>query len=276
MTSPVAEWLAPVLSLPGRGWRTAPETAPEPRRREDPMHRWYRESRLGGYTDIDGTVAFYGRVRALLPEHGVVADVGCGRGAAFDDPVAFRRELRTLRGHAGRVVGIDVDPGAAGNPFLDEFRQMPATGAFPLADGECDLVVSDFVLEHVQDPAFFLSECRRVLKPGGRIALRTTNALGYVGLVSRLVPNRRHAKVVARAQDHRLAQDVFPTAYRCNTTRRLRKALSQAGFEAVVYGFESEPRYFEFSRFLYALAVMHQRFVPRAFRLSLFAFGEKA
>jgi hypothetical protein len=42
-----------------------------------------------------------------------------------------------------------------------------------------------------------------------------------------------------------------------------------------VYGYESEPRYFQFSRALYGLAVLHQRFAPRAFRLSLFAFGEK-
>ena len=138
------------------------------------------------------------------------------------------------------------------------------------------MVVSDFVLEHVADPDTFFAECRRILRPGGRIALRTTNALGYVGLFSRLIPNRRHAGVVAHAQDERRrARDVFPTAYQCNTTRRLRRALNGSGFDAVVYGYESEPRYFEFSRSLYALAVMHQRFAPSALRLSLFAFGER-
>jgi hypothetical protein len=77
-----------------------------------------------------------------------------------------------------------------------------------------------------------------------------------------------------RAQSERTAQDVFPTTYRCNTTRRLRKAMERAGFDAVVYGFESEPRYFQFSRLLYGLAVLHQRYAPRSLALSLFAFGE--
>lgn len=244
------------------------------RRADSPMLRWYGEARMGGYTDSDGTVAFYGRVHAILPPDAVVADVGCGRGCHANDPVPFRRVLRMLRGHAKRVIGVDVDPEAESNPLIDEFRQIGADGALPIADASCDLVVSDFVLEHVADPDAYLAECRRILKPGGRIALRTTNALGYVGLLSRLIPNRRHGSIVERAQNERTAQDVFPTTYRCNTTRRLRNAMERAGFDSVVYGFESEPRYFQFSRLLYALAVLHQRYAPRALRLSLFAFGE--
>lgn len=268
----VARALAPVLAFQRASRRPAGVAAGLDR----PMERWYPESRLGGYTDIDGTVAFYGRVQALLPKKATVLDVGCGRGAHWNDPVGFRRELRTLRGRASRVIGIDIDPAGAGNPFLDEFRSIPESGVFPVGQAECDLIVSDFVLEHVQDTELFFAECGRVLRPGGFIAIRTTNALSYVGLAARMVPNRRHADVVMRVQDdRRRARDVFPTAYKCNTTRKLRKALAQAGFDSTVYGYESEPRYFDFSRLLYGLAVAHQRFAPRAFRLSLFAFGEK-
>jgi SAM-dependent methyltransferase len=243
--------------------------------RPDPMLRWYPEARFGGYTDVDGTLAFYGRIRALLPEGALVADVGCGRGAHRDDPVAWRREVRVLRGRARRVVGIDVDPVAAGNPFLDEFRRIGPDGRFPLEDGAYDLVVSDFVLEHVADPEQFFAECWRVLRPGGRLALRTSNARGYVALAARLIPNRRHAQVVGRAQEARKAVDVFPTVYACNTAGKLRRALARAGFDAVVYGYEAEPRYFAFSRLLYAIAVLHQRFAPSWMRVSLLAYGEK-
>lgn len=243
--------------------------------RLDSLDRWYPEARFGGFTDIDGTLAFYGRVRALLPPDGVVADVGCGRGAHQDDPIAWRREVRVLRGHAKRVVGIDVDPAASENPFVDEFRVMGPEGRFPLEDASYDLVVSDFVLEHVRDPELFFAECQRVLRPGGHLALRTSNARGYVALAARLIPNRRHAAVVGRAQEARKAADVFPTVYACNTTGKLRRALARAGFDGVAYGAEAEPRYFAFSRLLYALAVLHQRFMPRALRLSLLAYARK-
>ncbi len=41
----------------------------------------------------------------------------------------------------------------------------------PFADGEFDVVVGNFVLNHVARPAATLAELRRVTRPGGRIAL---------------------------------------------------------------------------------------------------------
>ena len=96
-----------------------------------------------------------------------------------------------------------------------------------------------------------------------------------MALAARLIPNRRTRPWWGARQEERKALDVFPTVYACNTTGKLRRALTRFGFDAVVYGYEAEPRYFEFSRPLYALAVMHQRFAPRALSLSLFAYARK-
>ena len=243
--------------------------------KRDSIEIWYPESRFGGFTDVDGTVLFYSRVRSLVTSESVVLDVGCGRAAHSDDPVAYRRDLRKLRGHVRRVIGIDVDPASTENPWIDEFRPIAADGSFPVDTASCDVLVSDSVLEHVPNPTRFFSECSRVLRPGGVLALRTTNALGYVGLGSRLIPQRLHAQFLSRAQDEIEAEDYFPTVYACNTRRRLKNALERAGFECVVYSVDSEPRYFLFSRLLYALAVFHQRYSPAGLRLALFAFGRK-
>ena len=40
------------------------------------IQRFYPESRFGGFTDIDGTVAFYSRVNALVKPLYVVVDFG--------------------------------------------------------------------------------------------------------------------------------------------------------------------------------------------------------
>jgi len=59
--------------------------------------RFYPESRFGGFSDVDGTVAFYARVQAILTPESVVLDVGCGRGAGLqDDRVEYRRDLLRL------------------------------------------------------------------------------------------------------------------------------------------------------------------------------------
>ena len=235
------------------------------------MQRFYPESRFGGFTDVDGTVAFYLRVNALAAPHHVVVDFGCGQGAHATDPVPARLGLRVLKGKVSRVIGLDVDPRAAENPFLDEFRLLGPGEGWPVEAGSVDLVLCDNVLEHLPDPAAFFREARRVLRPGGYLSIRTPNVFSYFGLVSRLVPNRRHPAVLRVAQRGR--EDCFPTLYRANTVLTLRRLLRRHGFDSVVYGYEAEPSYLHFSRLAYALGVLHQKFAPGAMRLSIFAFG---
>jgi len=237
------------------------------------LQTYYPESRFGGFTDVDGTLIFYSHVSALLSPSAVVLDVGCGRGAYAADPVAVRRDLRVFKGRSQRVIGIDVDPAAVVNPFLDEFHQIQS-GWWPLEDETVDVCVSDWVLEHVEDPDQFFAEAYRVLKPGGYLCLRTANARGYVGLFARLIPNRYHASLVGRMPNNKQAQDVFPTRYRCNTRGAIKAMFARYGFDGCVYPHESEP-YYSFNRLSYWLGVQHQRFAPNAFRLALFAFGQK-
>jgi SAM-dependent methyltransferase len=233
----------------------------------------YPETRFGGFTRCDGTVAFYSRVHALLPPDAVVVDVGCGRGSYAFAAEGVQASMRRLQGGCARVIGLDVDPAAASNPWIDEFRLMSAKDGFPLDAGEVDFILVDNVIEHVEDPTGFLGECRRVVRCGGVIAIRTLNVASYVGLASRAVPNRLHGRVLGTVQRNRDPRDVFPTLYRCNTTRRLREVLTTSGFDPVVYAHDPEPAYLAFSRFTYLVGVLHQRYAPRAFGVNLFGFG---
>jgi SAM-dependent methyltransferase len=233
---------------------------------------FYPESRFGGYTDIDGTVVFYSRVQSLVTAESVVLDVGCGRGACAEDPIALRRELRIFKGKAKRVIGIDLDEAAASNPFLDEFHLLN-DAQWPVEAGSVDVIVCDNVIEHVEDPEAFFTQARRALRANGVICVRTPNSWGYVALCSRLVPNRHHARVLGKVQDGRKEEDVFPTLYRCNSIWAMRAMLRRHGFDHSVYGYEAEPSYLSFSRLAYWLGVWHQRLAPRFLKPALFAFG---
>jgi 2-polyprenyl-3-methyl-5-hydroxy-6-metoxy-1,4-benzoquinol methylase len=96
-----------------------------------------------------------------------VLDVGCGEGR-------FTAELAA----AGvKAVGIDVaeEPlrrARARHPELD-MRLVDAAGGWPLADASFDAVWAGEVIEHVADTAGWLSEVRRVLRPGGRLLAST-------------------------------------------------------------------------------------------------------
>ncbi len=244
-------------------------------RRAALTRRFHPESAYGGFTDRDGTIAFYVRVRALLGENDVALDVGCGRGTHEDDDVPLRRELRTLRHRCRKVIGIDVDPVGAENPTIDEFRLIPQGGPWPVEDASVDLAIADFVVEHVPDPEAFFAELERVVRPGGHVCLRTVNRRSYLGLVSRLVPNVLHARVLGRAHPERRPGDVFPTLYRCNTVKDMSSAFERHGFECAVYGTEAEPVYLGFSAPTYALGLAHARLAPRSLRVGLLGWGRR-
>lgn len=221
------------------------------------QEKFYPETLFGGYTDIDGTVAFFSRVNTLLDPSFVVLDVGCGRGEYDEDPVSVRKDLRILKGKVAKVIGIDVDEGAKDNPFLDEFHLI-SDGPWPVESNSVDLIVCDNVMEHVENPDQLVAEFCRVLKKDGYLCLRTPNRWNYISLVATLVPNKYHSKVTSFAQEGRKEEDVFPTFYRCNSSRKLKNIMKKNGFDSVVYTFEAEPSYLSFSWIAYALGVLHQ------------------
>jgi SAM-dependent methyltransferase len=236
--------------------------------------QFFPESKFGGFSNVDGTIVFYNRVNALLDPSDIVVDIGCGRGAYGEDPIPFRRALRILKGKCEKVIGIDLDPNASQNPHIDVFRLI--TGEhWPVERESANLCLADNVLEHVNEPEHFFSECRRILKPGGYLCIRTPNVLSYFGLFSKLVPNRGHVRTLQKVKEQVVEQDVFPTRYRCNTIGALRRILEKYGFEHYVYGYEAEPAYLSFSRLFYAAGVLFARFTPNLFRVGIHAFGVK-
>jgi SAM-dependent methyltransferase len=252
-----------------------PQRADARERLEALRRRHHPESEFGWFTDLDGAIRFYARVRELLPDDGVALDIGCGRGTQDDDPVRVRRDLRILRGHCRQVIGIDVDRAAADNRFIDEFRPLELDRPWPVEDASVDLALADFVVEHVAEPDAFFAEAARVIKPGGVICIRTINRRSYLGVASRLVPAGLHALTLRRAQPERKSEDVFPTVYRANTRAALSSALDRSGFEAVVYTAEDEPAYLTFNPLAYRLGLAHRRFAPRGMLIGLIAFGRR-
>jgi ubiquinone/menaquinone biosynthesis C-methylase UbiE len=234
---------------------------------------YYPESKLGGFTDIDGTIAFYMRINTLINPTSVVLDLGNGRGVYGEDPVSVRRELQIFKGRVHKIIGLDVDQAAEQNPFIDEFHLLESE-KWPLDDNSVDLIVCNWVLEHVEKPDAFFSEARRVLKDGGYLGIRTANSWSYVVFFSKLTPNKYHSQVLSKVQDNRKGEDVFPTVYKCNTIRKIRMIMKKYGFEHIVYGYESEPQYLSFSRIAYWLGVIHQRLAPKYIRPAIFAFAQ--
>lgn len=240
----------------------------------DLMRKHYPESQFGGFTDVDGNIIFHTRVNALIEPHMVFLDVGCGNGAhRRQDEVTYRKNLQIYKGKVKQVIGIDVDEKSRENPFLDEFRLI--RGNWPIENESVDLCLCQSVIEHISDPEHFFSEFQRVLKKDGYLCINTSNLFNYVSFISHIIPSTYHAKIINKVQLRRRQDDVFPTCYKCNTIRKLQRILTRHGFEGVVYGYEAEPGYLNFSGFAYFLGVLHQRYAPKFMKPVIYVFAKK-
>jgi SAM-dependent methyltransferase len=97
-----------------------------------------------------------------VPAGGRVLDYGCADapyGRFFSPGTEF--------------VGADLP----GNPAAT--LDLNPDGTVPVEDGAFDAVLSTQVLEHVEDPGLYLSECFRVVRPGGRLLLSTHGVFMY-------------------------------------------------------------------------------------------------
>lgn len=239
--------------------------------------RLYPEASVGGFSRLDGQIEFYTRINALVDEKSRVLDFGAGRGHWAVDPMpAMSRNLRWLKGKVAEVVGTDVDPAVLGNPSLDTALIVKLGEPLPLEDGSFDMIIADYVLEHVnkEDAQSVADDVMRLLKPGGWFAARTPNKWGMIGVGARVVPNKLHVRLLERLQPGRKAEDVFPTRYSMNTKRDLRRLFS--AHTVYVYGHTSEPTYFGHSTVAWRLAAGLGRVTPPAFAPTWMIFVQKA
>ena len=151
-------------------------------------------------------------------------DLGCGEGR-------FASELQRA---GAEVLAVDVaeEPlrrARSANPTL-ELSLIAPEGDWELPDAGFDVVWAGEVIEHVADTAGWLSEVRRVLRPGGSLLLSTPAHPRLRRLALALVPGRG-SDIWTPAGDH----------LRFYTRRSLEELLADFRFEQIEIGSLGSP-----------------------------------
>lgn len=200
---------------------------------------------------VDGTTRFHDVCRTHIPSGASILEIGAGptnRTSQF---------LSSL----GDLVGADPSEEVLENTALKSAHVFERRLPFP--NGTFDACVSNFVLEHVDDPTTHFSEVKRVLRPGGVYVFRTPNLLHYVAFAAWLLPHSMHVRFANRLR--RLPEsshDPWPTVYRANTLPRIQKLARATGltirFAEMI---EKEPSYGAVHAFAFYPMMAYERLV---------------
>jgi len=193
---------------------------------------------------------FRQKILPFIDENTILLDVGAGAGII---------PSMNFRGIAKKVIGIDLDPRVKNNEHLDESHIADAT-QIPIPDESCDMVISDNVFEHLENPDLVFKEVYRVLAPGGKFLLKTPNKNHYVTRIAHKTPLWFHRYY--NAWRGRQYIDTFPTIYRANTEKDLQGFADSCGFSrSSVDLIEGRPEYLRKFAPFYFFGVFYERVV---------------
>jgi SAM-dependent methyltransferase len=183
-----------------------------------------------------------------LPVGAKVLDAGAGPGTWV---------LKRYRSRIGYWVGVDL---YCPDRAVEDAFVLADVSHLPFAGGLFDCILGYLVVEHLKEPEAAFAEFFRTLRPGGILLVKTSNVSSPVIALTRFLdlPRRERLKSLAGVPAH----EVFPAFYRCNTARRLDRALTTLGFKRLLLSSVDQTcEYSCFSRSAFVLGLLYSRLV---------------
>ena len=132
------------------------ESAAWQRRRDEPQHR-----------ELVDRIA--GELASVVAPSGPVADLGCGPGA---HALALARRGYDVTGVDGSPRMVEAARTRAAREGVGATFAVHDVGApLPFADASLGGVLAVHVVQHLRQPAAFIAEVRRCLRPGGHLLM---------------------------------------------------------------------------------------------------------
>jgi SAM-dependent methyltransferase len=155
-------------------------------------------------------------------------------GLLLDVPAGGGRQARALRELGYEVITADLNPAEPARAGISA-AVADANAPLPFRSAGFDYVLTREGIEHLENQAGFISECARVLRPGGTIVLTTPNVMHLSARISTLLTGQRNLKrglvnevesIRSANGPHRYHGHVFLIDY-----FRLRYLMRLAGFD---------------------------------------------
>jgi len=165
-------------------------------------------------------------IKEISCESTLWLDLGCGHQLFRSWRISEEKRLLHNRKH---FLGLDYD--------FDSLLEHRTTKKLirgdmvnlPLKSNSLDLVTSNMVVEHLQNPNESFKEINRVLKNNGLFIFHTPNAYSFETALARLIPGKIKGKLI-KGLEGREEKDVFKTYYYVNTKKQIKEISRNSGF----------------------------------------------
>lgn len=122
-----------------------------------------------------------------------------------------------------------------------------------------DLVVSQWLLEHLPSPRSFYRETSRVLRGAGRLLVVSNSLFCPLMLFNAGMPAFLRDNVKKALLPKEVEEDTFPTFYRANTEALSNRISGDAGFEQESFVYANDLSFFVFNKLLFAVLLLWDR-----------------
>ncbi|HAO94103.1 MAG: hypothetical protein A2X93_09550 [Deltaproteobacteria bacterium GWC2_56_8] len=184
-----------------------------------------------------------------ISKDSVLLDAGCGK----------KGIMNKYRGRFKYSVGIDLSLSAIKmNDSLDSYAQASLSD-LPFRDGTFDIIISQWAVEHIEDPAVCFREFYRVLKKGGGVIVVTNSIYNPLMFFSSVFPEKIRDAIKKRLLPPEIEEDTFPTYYNCNTLAKSEEVFEGIGFTKVFDSYVGDASFFIFSRLIFPILLFYEK-----------------
>tara|TARA_B100000989_G_scaffold287540_1_gene257254 strand:- start:2496 stop:3209 length:714 start_codon:yes stop_codon:yes gene_type:complete len=222
----------------------------------------------------DGTIVFYDKINKFIKPWHTLLDLGAGRACWYEDDTVFeRKKHRLMKGKVKLVIAADVDPIVLKNKASDKQVIISVQDLKNFDDDSFDIIIADYVLEHIENPDKFAREILRVLKPDGLFAARTPHKYSYVAIIANIIGEKLQTVLLKKLQPKRKEKDVFPVKYKLNTLGDINKFFNSNTNKS--YIFKTEPAYYFDKNIIFNTINIIHAIMPKFFSGNIFVYIHK-
>jgi len=186
----------------------------------------------------------------------IVLEAGCG----------FSNLYAEEYNKAKKVIGIDIDTRYLTMNSLISEKIISDLSHFPeIEDNSIDIIISSWVLEHLEYPEKVFKEFSRVLKKGGKFIFLTPNSWSYVVIFNKIMPKWLRNLVAKKLSGGTLLVDPMKTFYRANSILKIKRLIQNTNLQIKQITLNGDPTYIAINRIFFYIGIVLEQFMNLPF-----------